>query len=188
MPTPIFASPGSAWPASSISTRLPPSGRLATDPDPAVRRECAIQLHRSKSPKAPALWAQLAEQHDGHDRWYLEALGIGADGNWDAFLAAYLTKVGNQWNTPAGRDIIWRSRAKVTPDLLVQILSSPATTSDQQPRTCGRSTFCRPVPRKPGPWNNCWRCGTLCLSSRRCGSRRSICRPGPRPRPNCCGF
>ena len=25
------------------------------------------------------LWAELAAQYDGHDRWYLEALGIGAD-------------------------------------------------------------------------------------------------------------
>ena len=85
---------------------------LLNDPDPAVRRECAIALHHSKAAEAAGLWAELATRHDGEDRWYLEALGIGADQNWDAFLDAYLSKVGDQWNSPVGRDIIWRSRAQ----------------------------------------------------------------------------
>ena len=108
--------------------------RLAKDPAPEVRRELAVALRRSKSPKAPEIWAELAAQHDGRDRWYLEALGIGAEGKWDACLDAYLKKVGDKWNTPSGRDIVWRSRAKKTPDLLVQILKDTATTEDQQPR------------------------------------------------------
>jgi hypothetical protein len=107
---------------------------LAKDPSPAVRRELAVALRRSKSPKAPQIWAELAAQHDGHDRWYLEALGIGAEGKWDACLDAYLANVGSQWNTPSGRDIIWRSRGKKSADLLVQILKDTATTEDQQPR------------------------------------------------------
>jgi hypothetical protein len=94
----------------------------------------AVALRPSKSPKAPQIWAEIAAQHDGKDRWYLEALGIGAEGKWDACLDAYLKKVGDKWNTPAGRDIIWRSRAKKTPDLLVQILKDTATTEDEQPR------------------------------------------------------
>jgi hypothetical protein len=73
-------------------------------------------------------------QHDGHDRWYLEALGLAADQQWDAFLDAYLAKAGEAWKTPAGRDIIWRSRAKQTPALLVKILKDPATTEEEQPR------------------------------------------------------
>ena len=65
----------------------------------------------------------MAAQHDGTDRWYLEALGIGADKQWDAFLDAWLAQVGDKWNTPAGRDIIWRSRAKKTAGMLVKIIS-----------------------------------------------------------------
>jgi putative membrane-bound dehydrogenase-like protein len=107
---------------------------LAKDSAPEVRRELAIALRQSKSSKAPEIWAELAAQHDGKDRWYLEALGIGAEGKWDACLEAYLKKVASQWNTPAGRDIIWRSRAKQSADLLVQILKDPATTEEQQPR------------------------------------------------------
>jgi putative heme-binding domain-containing protein len=83
---------------------------------------------------AAAQWAELAAQHDGRDRWYLEALGIGADGQWDAFLDAWLAKVGDGWNTPAGRDILWRSRGAKTADYLGQIIKDPATTREQLPR------------------------------------------------------
>src|SRR5947208_5385138 len=104
------------------------------DPSPEVRRELALSLRHNRSPLAANLWADLAAQHDGHDRWYLEALGIGADQQWDAFLGAYLAKASEPWKTPAGRDIIWRSRAKQTPALLVNILKDPATAEEEQPR------------------------------------------------------
>jgi putative membrane-bound dehydrogenase-like protein len=99
--------------------------RLAMDPSPQVRRECAIALRYHESPEAPAVWAELAARHDGRDRWYVEALGIGADGQWDAYLAAWLNKVSPDWNTPAGRDILWRSRGEVTPEYLTKIINSP---------------------------------------------------------------
>ncbi len=106
----------------------------AKDAAPEVRRELAIALRHSKSSDAPALWADLALAHDGKDRWYLEALGIAADKQWDAYLDAYLAKVSEPWKTPAGRDILWRSRAKKTPELLVRIMKDPATTEAEQPR------------------------------------------------------
>jgi hypothetical protein len=96
---------------------------LAQDPSAQVRRDCAIALRHNHSPEAAKLWVALAAQHDGTDRWYLEALGIGADKQWDAFLDAWLAQVGDKWNTPAGRDIVWRSRAKKTAGLLVKIIS-----------------------------------------------------------------
>ena len=96
---------------------------LARDSSAQVRRDCAIALRHNHSPEAPKLWATLAAQHDANDRWSLEALGIGADKQWDAFLDAWLAQVGDKWNTPAGRDIVWRSRAKKTAGLLVKIIS-----------------------------------------------------------------
>jgi putative membrane-bound dehydrogenase-like protein len=108
--------------------------RQAHDPAPEVRRELAIALRHSKSPQAPQLWAELAMQHDGRDRWYLEALGIAADKQWDACLDAYLAKASDPWKTPAGRDILWRSRAKKTPELLAKIIKDPATKEQDQPR------------------------------------------------------
>ncbi|MBM4003491.1 MAG: DUF1080 domain-containing protein [Planctomycetes bacterium] len=106
---------------------------LVRDPSAAVRRECAIALRFQSHPKAASLWAQLAEQHDGRDRWYLEALGIGADRQWDACLQAWLERV-RDWNTPAGRDIVWRSRAVATPAMLAEIIRSSAVSAGEIPR------------------------------------------------------
>ncbi len=36
--------------------------------------------------------------------------------------------------TPAGRDIIWRSRAKETPALLAKVIQSESTPDDEKPR------------------------------------------------------
>jgi putative membrane-bound dehydrogenase-like protein len=105
-----------------------------SDSSPAVLRECAIALHGSKSPQVPKLWAQLAQKHDGKDRWYLEALGIAADRQEDACFSAWLEAVGNNWNTPAGRDIIWRSRSTKSPALIAKIATDKAATADDRER------------------------------------------------------
>jgi len=96
--------------------------QLVADADPQVRRECAIALRRHASPEAPALWAQLAAKHDGKDRWYLEALGIGADGNWDSYYNAWLGLMNNDPLANAGgRDIVWRARTKASVPLLARL-------------------------------------------------------------------
>jgi putative membrane-bound dehydrogenase-like protein len=101
---------------------------------PSVRRETLIQLHGRNEPAADEIWAKMAAQYDGEDRWYLEALGIAAAGNWDQRLSAYLKSVPDALNTKAGRDIVWRSRATQTPELLVKIISSPDTPMAELPR------------------------------------------------------
>jgi putative membrane-bound dehydrogenase-like protein len=106
--------------------------KLVNDESPAVRRECAIALRGDESSEMPKLWAQLATSHDGADRWYLEALGIGADLRWDDCLAAWQAEIGSEWKAPAGRDIVWRSRSKQTPQLLAELIGS--TPLDQLPR------------------------------------------------------
>ncbi|XWW46225.1 c-type cytochrome [Fibrella sp. USSR17] len=96
--------------------------RLVNDPSAQVRRECALALRRNTSAEAPALWAQLAAQHDGKDRWYLEALGIGADNQWDAYYAAYLTQLNNDPLANAGgRDVVWRARTAASVPLLARL-------------------------------------------------------------------
>jgi hypothetical protein len=113
---------------------IPVVKALVNDPSPQVRRECAISLRQASSPEAAELWAVLALQHDGKDRWYMEALGIGAEPHWDACFDAWLAKVGDRWNTPAGRDIVWRSRSKKTPGLLAKIITDKNTAAEERDR------------------------------------------------------
>jgi putative membrane-bound dehydrogenase-like protein len=94
----------------------------------AVRRQIAIALHGAKD--IDRLWAALAVQHDGKDRWYLEALGIGAAGNEAACFDTWLGMIGDKWNTPAGRDIIWRIRSPKAAEYLARLILDPAV--DQQ--------------------------------------------------------
>jgi hypothetical protein len=111
---------------------LPFVESLARDNSAAVRRECAIALRKNSSPKAAKLWAQLATQYDGKDRWYLEALGIGATGQWDSYFDAWLEEAHQQWNTPAGREIVWRSRSRKTPGLLAKIIANKDLSAAQR--------------------------------------------------------
>jgi putative membrane-bound dehydrogenase-like protein len=108
---------------------------LVHDPSPQVRRECAIALRNVEGPERARLWAELAIQHDGHDRWFLEALGIGAEGDWDACLDAWVKRAdASSSNAKAKRDIIWRSRSNRTPELLESLALSSETPRDELPR------------------------------------------------------
>lgn len=96
--------------------------RMVSDPDPQVRRECALALHGNDSPQAADLWAKLAQQYDGRDRWYLEALGIGAEGQWDRFFTTWMKAAGTDpLSTAAGRDIVWRARSREAVPLLASL-------------------------------------------------------------------
>ena len=99
--------------------------KLASDPSAKVRRECAISLAHLKGPEKSKLWASLAMRHEAGDRWSLEALGIAASGDWDSCLSSWLEKVGDDWNSDSGKDIIWRSRAKGSARLIAKILKDP---------------------------------------------------------------
>jgi putative membrane-bound dehydrogenase-like protein len=98
----------------------------AVDPSPAVRRELAVALRYDPSPTMPAIWAQLAQAHDGRDRWYLEALGLSSDLRAAECYEAWLQSIDGNWNTPAGRDIVWRIRAPQAAAALVEIIRDPA--------------------------------------------------------------
>ena len=108
-------------------------------PSPEVSREWLIGLREHKSSRKAELWAKLAMQHDGKDRWYLEALGIGAGNDWDECLLALthlphnaeFEKFAERRN--AGADIIWRSRATFTAGSLAEHLAV-AVSIDDAPR------------------------------------------------------
>ena len=96
--------------------------KLASDPSVQVRREVALAIrHQDMSD----IWLKLANSYAGDDRWFLEALGIGADGQWDSYLSTYLKGLGSDWiESEAAKDIVWRSRSSRTLDLLGQIIES----------------------------------------------------------------
>ncbi|MEJ7912883.1 MAG: PVC-type heme-binding CxxCH protein [Chitinophagaceae bacterium] len=97
--------------------------QLKNDSDPQVLRECALALHHNKAALAPALWATLAAKHDGKDRWYLEALGIGADAQWDSFFNAYETAIKDPSQNAGYKDIVWRARTDKAVPYLAQFAS-----------------------------------------------------------------
>jgi putative membrane-bound dehydrogenase-like protein len=105
---------------------IPLVKQVVDDQSAQVRREALIALRHSASPEAPALWASLAQKYDGKDRWYLEALGVSADKQWEPYFAAWKNQVGDKWNTTAGRDIVWRSRAAAALPMLATIIRDPA--------------------------------------------------------------
>jgi len=113
--------------------------RLAGDPSALVRREAAIALRGVSGSRADEAWATLAAGHAAGDRWEVEALGIGADGgqglvgpsDWDGRLAAWRARVGDGWRSPAGREIVWRSRAGATPALLCELIGDPAISTSE---------------------------------------------------------
>ena len=109
---------------------------LAADPSPAVRREAAVALRGLSGRRADEAWASLAAAHVAGDRWETEALGIGAAGRentslWDARLGAWLARAGNGWKSPAGREIVWRSRAAETPRLLCELIAERDVTAPE---------------------------------------------------------
>ncbi len=109
--------------------------KLIQDQSPQVRREIALTLYAGK--EIAPMWAALARQYDGKDRWYLEALGIGATGNDDACFDAWLAAVGGDtgpWNNAAGRDIIWRLRGTKTAPYLARLLSEPSLDAAEAPK------------------------------------------------------
>ena len=113
---------------------MPVLEKLVVDPSPQVRREVALALRDVESPRAPEMWTQLASQYDGQDRWYLEALGIAADGRWDSFFRAWRLHNAENWSSPAARDIVWRARSAGAIPMLADLILDESTTEKDRLR------------------------------------------------------
>lgn len=98
------------------SPTSPLMNRLAKDPSFQVKQAVATKLYRTKNTEA---WVDLALAYTSGDRWYLEALGIGASDFWDEYLDAFLQE---KSSGPEVNDIVWRSRAKKTSALLAGLI------------------------------------------------------------------
>ncbi len=62
--------------------------KLADDPDAGVRRELILALRDVPTEKAGETLKKLAAKWDGHDRWYLEALGLALEKRESHFVAS----------------------------------------------------------------------------------------------------
>jgi putative membrane-bound dehydrogenase-like protein len=86
------------------------AAKLVRDPSPAVRREIALSLRDVPEAQSVPLLAALAEQFDGKDRAYLEALGLGCERKETAVFQA-IAKLFDPnplaW-TPQAEWIAWR--------------------------------------------------------------------------------
>jgi putative membrane-bound dehydrogenase-like protein len=98
--------------------------QLISDPSIAVAREVCVALNYVPTDKALPLLAQLADRYDGKDRWYLEALGIGATGREDEFLDAW-KRDGKNKDQHVAELITWRMK-KPTPGTA----QAPAASND----------------------------------------------------------
>ena len=85
--------------------------QLVSDPDLHVQREVALALRFEDSVEGAQLWTQLADSYQPGDRWFLEALGIGADRHPDLYFNTWHEAVGDNWRKAKNRDIVWRMRA-----------------------------------------------------------------------------
>src|SRR5690606_16330919 len=107
--------------------------KVVNDTSLQVRREAAIALRYVGTEAAAKLWADLAAQHTAGDRWQLEALGIGSDQYPDLYFEAWKKKMGDRWNSVAGSEIVWRSGAKTTVPLLVELIKDKNLAPEKLP-------------------------------------------------------
>jgi hypothetical protein len=102
---------------------------LTSDPNPQVRRECALAINHNHTYEALDVWLQLAQQYPGNDRWSVEALSIGAIGQWERIFPAWLAKAGkNPGATNAGKDIIWLARTRQAIPYLTDLAADTSVT------------------------------------------------------------
>ena len=101
---------------------------LSQDASPAVLREVAVSQRGVPFKESGDILAKLAGRYDGADRWFLEAIGIGASGNEEALYSALLTSLGRrdptQWDARFS-SVAWRLHPKAAIDAFAARAASP---------------------------------------------------------------
>ncbi len=107
------------------------ASEMVNDPSPQVRRTVTIELRHEKGNIKDQIWAQLAGQHDGNDRWYLEALGIAAYDGWESCFTTWQSNHNPDTGEKAARDIIWLSRARSSIPSKISVISGTSADSTE---------------------------------------------------------
>jgi putative membrane-bound dehydrogenase-like protein len=91
---------------------VPIATEMTSDRSIAVARELCLAMNYEPTEKALPVLVKLADRYDGKDRWYLEAIGIGATGRENEFLEAW-TRDGKNKDPQVVDRITWRMKKPV---------------------------------------------------------------------------
>ncbi len=108
--------------------------QLSKDPSVAVRREVAVAMRNLPFNAMSELFMPLAVAYEGNDRYYLEALGLAAEGKEEELYPILNTKLGGEplkWSQ-AFADLVWRLHPKAAVSALKQRAGSDLLSADQQ--------------------------------------------------------
>ena len=104
---------------------------LLRDPSPQVRRAVAVALQNTTPEESLPALIELCRRYDGHDRWYLEALGLGARGKENQLYARLREIYPEKWNSLLGH-FIWEFRPSRSLPYLLSSLKDPGLTLQQR--------------------------------------------------------
>lgn len=99
---------------------------LSKDPSAAVRREVAVSLRNEAFNSSSDVLLSLATGYDGKDRFYLEALGLAAEGKEEALYPVLNKNLGAEplkWSSSFA-DLVWRLHPKLAVSALKERASS----------------------------------------------------------------
>lgn len=108
--------------------------QLTKDPSAAVRREVAVSLRNLPFSAMKEIFMPLAMAYEGNDRYYLEALGLAAEGKEEELYTLLNAKMGGEplkWTQPFA-DLVWRLHPEAAVSALKQRAGSDQLTADQQ--------------------------------------------------------
>jgi putative membrane-bound dehydrogenase-like protein len=112
---------------------LPYARKLALDTAAAVRREVAIAMRDIPFEKSRSIIMELVKGYNGTDRWYLEALGMAADGKEKSIYPLLLSRYGQdplKWNNKMA-NLVWR----LHPEAAIAALEKRAASTKLSPET-----------------------------------------------------
>lgn len=124
---------------------IPLCQQLVNDPSLAVRREVAIALRDVPVAQSVPLLLTLMEQYDSKDRYYLTALGIGAQGKESALYQAIKSAIPqnpSDWNAKLA-DLLWEIHPAEATDLFTKWASSQTLTADARQQALTALGFVR---------------------------------------------
>ncbi|MEQ8763632.1 MAG: NPCBM/NEW2 domain-containing protein [Planctomycetota bacterium] len=107
--------------------------KLASDPSPAVRREVALSLRDVPWKEKRESLVEIASRYGGEDRWYLEALGTGAEGD-EILLYRSLPNPDRaplEWSDEVA-DIVWRLHTPASVRMLKRRAVAPSLSESKR--------------------------------------------------------